>query len=159
MDDYESEDEGIAFPDHPMLQDLLATSMSVTCDTRTSAIGQGRGLSRTESTGPPELVGHEIFASGYGQPRSRLRPESQVEIFGKKSVSKSAELKTSLPTVESFDPFDVAIVLRSDEIPESTFRTSLLSGTLLPNPLNHTGWYMMDAGPFVEEVLSERSKR
>jgi len=83
MDDYESEDEGIAFPDHPMLQDLLATSMSVTCDTRTSAIGQGRGLSRTESTGPPEPVGHEIFALGYGQPRSPFRPESQVEIFGK----------------------------------------------------------------------------
>jgi len=61
--------------------------------------------------------------------------------------------------VEFFDPFDVPIVLRSDEIPDSTFRTSLLSGTLLPNPLNHTGWYVMDVGPFGEEVLPERNKR
>jgi hypothetical protein len=52
MDDYESEDEGIVFPDHPMLQDLLATSMSATCHTLTSAIGQGRGLSKTETTEP-----------------------------------------------------------------------------------------------------------
>ena len=47
------------------------------------------------------------------------------------------------------DSVDVPIVLLSENVEPSIFLETLLTGAILPNPFNHTGWYVIGDLPEV----------
>jgi hypothetical protein len=85
----------------------------------------------TDSTEPPSPVGDRSFLRGPSTPRSPFLPTIVLEVDEANNPSFGSTTR----------PGGVPTLLRLELLAPSIFQESLLTGLVLPDPLNETGWY------------------